>query len=86
MTPCVVSGTKVTFGRGRNSVTGWNGIVCIIGTFTTEHYKNAPISLVISVCTAFFLPVKTAEALNVFYYNSIFRDFSKNLWAYSSCG
>ena len=86
MAPYIISGTKVTFGRGRNSVTGWYSIVCVIGTFPTEHYKNAPISLVMSVCTAFFLPVKTAEALCIFYCNLILRDFSKNLWAYSSCG
>lgn len=41
MTPYIISGTEVTFGRGRNSVTGWNRIVCIIGTFTTEHYESA---------------------------------------------
>jgi hypothetical protein len=58
----------------------------IIVTFTTEHYKNALISLVVSVSSAFCLPVRTAEALRVFSYNSIFTDFSKNLWACSSCG
>jgi hypothetical protein len=86
MTPYIISGTQVTFGRGRSSVTGWNSVVCIIGTLTTEHYKNAPISLVMSAVTAFCLPLRTAEALHVFPYNLIFRDFSKTLWAYSGCG
>jgi hypothetical protein len=68
MAPHIISGTKVMFGVWRSSVTGRNSVVLKVYTFTTEHYKNACIGLVMCVCIAICLPVKSAEALCVFSY------------------